>query len=285
MTSAFSTRRFRASQLLLSLGTLFGAAVAHGAMPFNAGDLLISFRATGANGNSDQTYTFNLGAATDFRDQLTLGLVGSIGTDLATAFGANWATRTDIYWSAIGNYTNAPSGGVTNGDPVRTIYATNDQTTLGEISTAPVISAGATRGTASTQIQTYVTAFSNATPSANPRGSIIPVSATNDYTEFGLDTVQDFGSTFGGDGVEANSALGVTNTALDLFRILNTNATANPTGPIGTGTYEGTFTINSAGEIYFSVIPEPSAMGLLGFGVLLYSGVARLRRRQEPARA
>lgn len=278
------------------LATSVAALCAHtaSAAPYTAGDLIISFRATGANGNADQTYSLNVGAATGFRDATTNSVVTNIAADLATAFGANWATRTDIYWGIIANNTNAPSGGVVNGDPVRTIYASNDQTTVGTQSSVAAIPTSATRGTVSTQVQTFVAAFAAAASNGvNPNGAIIPVSSTNDYSEFGLNSAQDFGSTFGGDGIEGNSASGVVNTALDLYRILNNNTGANPTGTVGTGSYEGTFTIAANGDVSFRTTPafvpeEPIGAEPLSTGILtsfVFAGLAGLARRKNAAQA
>jgi hypothetical protein len=254
---------------------------ASAASSYNPGDLLVSFRATGTDGNADQTYTVTIGAATTYRDATSgINVVTNIDADLTAAFGANWDTRSDIFWGIVGNLTNAPSGNATNGDPVRTIYASNDQTTLGVQSTPATISASGTRGTVAGNIQTFGNAFDTRASATNPNGSIISTSTTNNYTVFGTDSALDFGSTFGGNGIEANSALGVTNTALDLYRILN----ANP----GVGSYEGTFVIDDSGNIAFRTtaapevapaVPEPISTGLLTTCAFL--GMVAIRRRKN----
>lgn len=272
--------------LVTSMAALY-SQTASAASSYNAGDLLVSFRATGANGNADQTYTITIGAGTTYRDATTGFVVTNIDADMTTAFGANWENRSDLFWGIVGNTNALTAGPVVNGDPVRTIYASQDQTTLNTQSSAAVISTGTTRGTVANAIQTFGNAFDGRASSANPNGSIVPTSASNDYTEFGTDTALDFGSTFGFNGIEGNSASGITNTALDLYRILNSTAGASPTGTVGTGSYEGTFTIDASGNLVFRTTaapeapaaPEPVSTGILVGSAFL--GMVAVRRKKS----
>ena len=78
--------------------------------------------------------------------------------------------------------------------------------------------------------------------------------------------------------VEGNVGAGASGTALDLYRILNTTSGASPTGTVGVGSWEGTFTISNGGVVGFAVaaVPEPSRALLAGLGL---AGVAFRRRR------
>lgn len=263
---------------------LLGASHRVSAAPiYEKGDLIVSFRATGADGNADVSYSFTLGSAINYRDA-SAGTTFSfdLGADLATAFGTNWAIRSDIYWGIVGVYSSLLTGSPVNGDPVRTIYASQDQTVLGTQSAAPVITASGTRGTVANNIQTFAEAFDTFPQASNPRGSIVGASTNNnDYQEYGLDGASDFGSTFGFNGIEGNSPLGVSHTALDLYRILNTTTGADPTGLVGTGSYEGTFTIDNSGTLSFAVMPEPTTGGLLMLATGVLSGLGRFRRRNR----
>ena len=68
---------------------------------------------------------------------------------------------------------------------------------------------------------------------------------------------------------------------LDLYRILNRTAGANPSGPVGTGTYETTFTIDASGNI--NAVPEPSTFALLGLAGA-GAAVAAWRKRRSVRR-
>jgi hypothetical protein len=78
--------------------------------------------------------------------------------------------------------------------------------------------------------------------------------------------------------VEGNFGNGTAGTVLDLYRILNTTSGASPTGTIGLGSWEGSFTINDSGVVGFAVtaVPEPSRALLAGLGL---AGIAFRRRR------
>ncbi|HEV7948824.1 MAG TPA: hypothetical protein VGP24_03560 [Glaciihabitans sp.] len=266
--------------LVTSMAALYtGSAFA---APFTAGDLLVSFRATGGQGG-DQTYTLNLGnAALSYRDATSNFTVSNIGLDLTSTFGANWATRSDIFWGISGVQNNASPVPVAppavNGDPTRTLYVSQDQTTLNTQSDTPTVASSTIQGSAATNMVSFQNAFAAATASLNnANGAVIPTSASNDYAQFQTGS-SSFGSTFGYNGIEGSAALGVVSTALDLYRILNSTRT---------GTYEGTFTIDALGNVAFRTtaapeapaVPEPVSTGILTSCAFL--GLVSLGRRKK----
>jgi len=119
---------FRSLPLALSAIALFPSA-AHAITPAK-GDILIGFRptATAANPGNSVSYVIDIGPASALRDATGPITIGNIDTDLGTTYGPDWATRTDILWSAIA----APDIATTiAGDKPSTIYLSKAQATEG----------------------------------------------------------------------------------------------------------------------------------------------------------
>jgi len=72
--------------------------------------------------------------------------------------------------------------------------------------------------------------------------------------------------------------------ALDLYRIVSvTGKTGQLSGDVaGTGSYEGTLTLDNAGNVSFVTVPEPSTYAMIGLGALL---VGYAVRRKKAAKA
>lgn len=176
--------------VLLALAAVgFSVTSAKGQATSSAGELILGFRASGGSGNTTN-YVVDLGDAAVLRDQSsvqTLALTG-VGTDLSTIYGANWATRTDLFWGVVANTGNFS---VVNSDPVSTLYATMAEATNGTIVT------GWERNSVSTQSATtnYIagartgfnagsTVFNSATISASTIARVQPTSASNSWTRY-----------------------------------------------------------------------------------------------------
>jgi hypothetical protein len=113
--------------------------------------------------------------------------------------------------------------------------------------------------------------FQNAASGTGGLGAFVPTSVTNDWANYTAPS-SDFGLFTGG--IENNFGNGVVISYLDLYRILATTSGALPTGTLGRGSYEGTFSINSSGII--TAIPEPSAaVALAGMISLAFVGTRR----------
>lgn len=236
------------------------------AAPFNQDDLLLGFHATGGVGG-DQTYVFNLGSTVSFRDNGNQGFIFNIGVDLSSIFGANWFTRTDLYWGAAGATSAAPSG-VFMGDPSRTAYVSRDATGVGQ-STPWTGFTPASLGTGTNDIKSFQTSFSDPTslPTANSGGRGIQYAdgAPNSWEFWNPQPGGPSFTIFAGS-IEGAFGTGQPLAYLDLYRILNRTTGASPSGPVGTGTLETTFTIDAAGNI--SAVPEPSTVALFGLAGL-----------------
>lgn len=271
------------SKHLLTMLVVAGISVA--ALPANAatfvaGDLLLGFRATGGTG-ATSNLVVNLGQAdTVYRDATSgISSIADLGAILTSTYGSDWATRSDLSWGVVG--LRDPSGiGSTSvdGDPKRTSYVSAAQTTYApgtQQSAAWNIPGSTTRADITTAINDFNLAYTAATGTTY---AVIDSSSVNSWTD---QVVNDGNFKLPGS-LEASSATGIDDTGLDLYRILNTTTGANPTGTVGVGSYEGTFTISSSGVVGFSVgaVPEPSRALLAACGL---GGLLLRRRRPRKA--
>lgn len=104
-------------------------AMAQAPIDYQAGDLLMGFRATAGDG-APKCYLVNIGQASTFTNASSPFVVtglGNIKADLDATF-TDWATDGNVFWSvsgAVGNFDPVGS------DPAKTLYATKLQTTPG----------------------------------------------------------------------------------------------------------------------------------------------------------
>lgn len=275
-------------QLLTALvvAGITALAASANAATFVAGDLLLGFRATGGQG-STSTYVVNLGSSYGtYRDATSnIASVIDIGSALTTIYGANWNTRSDLFWGIAGVRSNAASGASVGGDPVKTNYVSAAQTTINPgvsgNSNPWVVSGSTARATIANNINDVQVSFAAAAGYGGANGNNtaeIATSVANTWEDKNTGT-----DSFAlGSSIEGNFGSGAAGTALDLYRILNTNTGASPAGTVGTGSWEGTFTISNSGVVGFSVtaaaVPEPSRALLGGLGLF---GVFFRRRRKQ----
>lgn len=260
----------------LALASLAGVltTTASAVLPYADGDLILGFRATGGTGSSTNLLV-NIGSAATFRDattQFTLSL-GNLDADLDAIFGTTWDSRSDVNWSVSGTQFTAG-----NGFGNRTLFATREQGfPLGPIGSAN--STPWTRATTSTQagpagkIQALGLKYGVGTTGAisgtdqiestnTTLGLIQPNAQTNSFEEYMSNGSQSSsGSSFAyfSGGIEGGFALGAGGTALDLYFM------ATDFSPFDPGIYEGTFSINSGGDVTFTPtgVPEPSSALML----------------------
>lgn len=255
------------SLLLLATACVVGAAPANAALvTFAKGDLLIGFRATSGTG-AGSVYVVNAGAAADYRDLNTYGTVnvGNIGADLASIYGSDWNTRTDLFWGAIGTSSNI-SAETVNGDVGRVLYVSQAQITTGDIGTGPSGLNATQRGDVSNKVMAMGGTFDNYNATTNsPDAAIEGVGDANSWRSYlasgGVNTdggTLDFGA--------FSQIEGTTNQTLSLFRVFSATTPS---------TYEGEFSLSSNGNLTF--VPEPSSAALAGLGTALL--VFRRRRR------
>lgn len=248
------------------------------AATITAGDVLLGFRATGGTGSTSNLIV-NLGQAdTIFRDATSnISSVRDIGSLLTSTFGAGWDTRSDLFWGAVANANSASEDPAIDGDPGATNYYTRAQATLNpgvKSSTAANINFSSPRVAISNNIQSLNDKFS-----ASSGTDSVVIASTGGTTWSSGITASNFGV---GSAIEAANVNGIDATGLDLYRILDSNADANPSLTVGVPNWEGTFTISSAGVVGFSVnaVPEPSRAVLAALGL---GGLLLRRRRSQKA--
>jgi hypothetical protein len=295
--------------MLVASGSLVAATTSNAAS-YVAGDLvLFFFQESGSQTvyvNLGQAYTYR-GAAAGSQDATAVtnilesrgstqsgAAVTNLGTTLTNAFGASWASMTNLYagLAAVRSASTSTSATAVNGDPSRTIY-TSVANNLVDEPGGRVVPGNTDMTTIANNTISMNTKFlgSNDILQAGVADSFID--EQNPFFTSGiLDTA--FGSLAGGVAqVGTATSLGsfgdVSNVefALDLHRILATNGGAGTitagldsegnTIPTRTSTYEGTITINSSGVVGFSAVPEPSSVMLLGLG----AGALAFRRRRN----
>jgi hypothetical protein len=269
---------------------------------YAVGDLMLTFQKAG----STNTVYASLGnAALNYRGA-ALGPDAAknninfmdLSSSLVSAFGTEWATDTGIYASVSGAYASSPtSNTVVNGDASRTLYVSAARNSIGDIGSAnstqavltgstnltnaaaDIIAQNAILGSAYTETAQAVSVTSTSLIDDKQPLSQNPDSSWAQGTAFrgfgggiaqvgSADTIGSFGQ---------NS--GTAEFALDLYRIA---AVANKTNQIngtqiGYGDYEGTVSVNSAGLVSFTTVPEPSAFALTG----LAAASLVLRRRRS----
>lgn len=234
------------------------------------GDLVMFFQKTG----STNTVYARLGnAGVNFRgaaagpDAANQVAFLNINTELTAAFGAGWAGDPAVYAGLAAVWgTSTTSATLQDGDPHRTIYVSCPRTSVGTIGSAnsagwdmtlagnTVMTSGSQGITSMNNVleTTYTSAVvvSPIPPSfiaeQNPISGGIQGNAFNNNFAGG---VQQVGSatSFGNFG-----AAGEVEFALDLYRILaRNNVSGQVAGDLRVGSYEGTITLNSSGQVSF----------------------------------
>jgi hypothetical protein len=277
---------------LLFLTALAGVALATSAQAqnpnFAPGDVYMFFQKFG----DPDTFMVNLGAGFSYRDATTSTFdIKNVGTELTTAFGANWFEDSDVYFGLAGVFSSSINiTSQTNGDPRRTIYVSRGRTSVGTVGTAGSLTwegfgdGDMTLGSngiiqVGGRLETVGTTDRLAEPTSS---SFIddrnPFLGSNPGTAFGIfpgGVQYKFGSgsfgNFGGVNAEG---------VLDLYRILaSTSAPGQVDGPLRTGTYEGSFAIDNLGNVSFiAPVPEPSTSAALIGIAALFSGCLRRRK-------
>ncbi|MCB1231832.1 MAG: choice-of-anchor I family protein [Verrucomicrobiae bacterium] len=234
--------------LLIALAMVIAPSAFADTWPPAQGDLVLGVQAESGTGSNTNLF-FNLGSATDLRDAPNAGALGNIAAEMTATFGAGWESRTDLYFGVIANFNNAPlsgpsAGGVTNGDPTRTIYASRPATSDG--SSLPFSGFNSSGlGTVATILKGQYSMLSTLTANGNNVATVStaePAKFANGWTQYNpfiTSGVQGAAYTIIGGGIQqtfdANGSVKV-----DIQRILPTT---------GNGTYVATITVADNGDI------------------------------------
>lgn len=246
------------------------AALAQTNPTYQKGDLVLYFQ---EEGGANTIYA-NLGnSALLFRGSASgpgaANLVNflNINTELVEAFGATWASKTTVYAGlAAVRSTSSTVSTLFNGDPPRTIYVSRARGSVGVVgqsdSTGWTVSNTNSMTNAASRIDSMNNVFQNqytTQVAVSPIGvSFIDNADQNPFLAQGVQGNAYI--TFAGGVQQAGTAVsfgsfgaaGEVEFAVDLYRILaRTDVVDQVGGPLRDGTYEGTVTINSSGQVSF----------------------------------
>src|ERR1035437_2648647 len=162
---------------------------------YNQGDLVLYFQEVGAGASTNAVYVDLGSAATVFRGSSTTTPVASmynitnIDSTMTSAFGAGWATNTEIYVGTVGVYSTSTFNTVTNGDPARTLYVSDPRTALGTVgsanSTAWTFGGNTAMTSAAASIQTMDNDFKNNYQGQQVVASNSAIVSANPFTQVG----------------------------------------------------------------------------------------------------
>ena len=249
--------RFGLMALLAVSAHLLPAGRAFATVPAPvAGDVFVGFRASDGTGAS-VSYLVKIGSDTTFRNapagtEFDVAGLGGVGADLAAAYGSDWHTRSDLYWSVFS---------VRNGvSPV--VYGSRARSAPGTVASPwPALSTTARAGTASaiTAVLEEVGGYKGSDNTAN---SAVATLQTNfggqaSYNfQVGTPGTSDFSSVSQWSSIEAGFVSGPGGAVLDLFRVGSSVS------------HVGTFSIGTDGTIHFAAPPAAGTTDTDGDGYI-----------------
>jgi hypothetical protein len=238
-----TTRSHRKMLVLVMLASvaLLTSAVHAATLSAQLDDLVLGFRATGGQGAG-------------------LTLPGLVVQDLVDDYGANWGSRTDLWWGAAATDGNAQAD--PNGKPASTLWATGP-------GTAPLDGTSGNQQNPAGKIEELYTggigSLNGATSTSNSSAA-----ASIGNTQTGSWSVQETsGNSFGYFSPKIDGQVSSQDT-LQLYELQPTNAFPRPAGAD-----IGELVLSPTGVAF---IPEPSTWMLVGLG--LGMSVMLLRRKR-----
>lgn len=274
------------SILAAAAGTVSAVRAETEYFTYTDGNLILGFQATSGQGTSQNVF-FDLGKATDFRDNGNQGVLGNIGDTLTATYGSDWYDRDDLWFGVIANLNQQPASGIgsrtpVDGDPSRSFYISRAASAPGAALLIPAATyppdALGIAGNALRGLEQVLTPTNDGTgwnlSSANEaeRGIFkeadgsgvlslaIPQHATawnNSWTKWNPTPGAAFTVITGG--IQQNFGKGGSATYVDVQRVLATNTGATPAGVVGGGTYETTISISPSGAITSLTSTPPSS--------------------------
>ncbi len=269
------------NKLTLLTGGLFMGLMqltAQAVVTATRGDLVAAFYEVNGSSAGPNTYLVKLGDASELREGGQMTTL-TLGTDLSTAFGPDWATTGTMRWSILG--TIGAADPTLDGDPARTTYFSGDN--------GGIVGAGSGFSLSSTQRGFLNTAITNLfiplsgtglpENGAVNGGAIYASGSPNSVSSMTTPTV----TTNFGIGLVPFATLNGVDAGLDLFRTLHSTAgadlTANATplsAVVGQSQYVGSFKLDTLGNLSLTTVPEPTSTAMLALLGLM--GLTRRKR-------
>jgi Abnormal spindle-like microcephaly-assoc'd, ASPM-SPD-2-Hydin len=260
---------------LLAAGMSQGVLHAQNAF-HDSGDLILFFQKPGDSnsvlvslGSAANLYRGSAAGAT--ADRQALGIV-HINSELTTAFGAGWASDTEVYAGLIGCRSSSSGTQVFDGDQTRTLYASRARAAVGVAGNANSTAWDFTLSGAESGGATSAVAFGNIfETNYTTRAAVAPLTVSkvdtyNPFLNVSLGIQSTAYTAFPG-GVQqrgsatAFSAFGPISSPeflLDLYRIaprIDADTEGEVSGVRRIGSYEGTVAISSSGSVSFITQP------------------------------
>ena len=260
-------------KLLLTafLAALALASSARAQVQANLGDLVLGFRATGGTGQN-VNLEVNLGTVAQFQGQsagTTLVLSRLAVNDLVATYGANWATRTDLFWGVVGTAGRISAG--PGGAPVGTLWATNAEAAVGTQSLAWAPDSRGAQFNASASIEALLFggpgSINGAAQTANSTNTAaINATLAGSYTS--QDTVQS-GVSFGFFNPSINNSVKADSSGYAVSDLYEVRVSA------ASSTYLGSFGLQANGTLTFSTSPTFFTAAAAGAPVITTQPIAQ----------
>lgn len=244
------TKKIQAALLAIAGLAIIAPGIQASVTTYNDGDILLGFRQTGAT----QDYVIDIGQFSSLPGSgSTTFSLGNVAADLTTAFGSTWYTSNTVQFAAFGD-SSAGFGKIFIGN---SLNAAQSSALSGFL------------GNADQGISTAYGVYTNQTASVNaPTGLLQSVSSGASYASYQPGGANSGGINFGA--WNNTESLVNANNYLDVYS-LNASGNAPSGAPVS-----GYFSVNSSGNISYSVVPEPSTFMALALGTLI---LVTLRRR------
>ena len=262
-----STKRCYSRFVLLASAcvALLSSAVHAQTVATQYGDLILGFQVptNGANPGLTANLEVDLGPITQFHGgtNLTLGVLSV--QDLKDVYGANWGSRADLLWGAVGT-ANGTTGSL--GFPANTLWAsdpsgqaalvpgTSSAQGIGRANLSTMIASaanGCLNGQMSTSNSAFAAVINNTLPGSwTKQETVTPGLSFNYFNQV----------------VDGSANLGSGQASLDLYELQ----------PGTDGEKLGTLVLTEDG-LNFVAVPEPSVMALVAVGL---ASVAFLQRKK-----